>query len=56
MERATPFSQTEMMQRILKHPTATLSAMGEGTEKIHVRIPTATVERFRGWRIRTTIL
>jgi len=48
MESIKPFSHAEMMQRILKHPTATFSAMGEGTEKIHFPMPVAFVERFRG--------
>ena len=48
MESVRAFSLSEMMQRILQHPTATFSAMGEGTEKIHVQMPVASVERFRG--------
>jgi hypothetical protein len=42
------FSLPEMMQRIMKHPTATFSAVAEGREKIHVQMPVTSVERFRG--------
>jgi len=45
---AQQFSRQEIMQRILRHPTATFSSMGEGVEKFHVAMPVASVERFRG--------
>jgi hypothetical protein len=48
MESVKSFSLPEMMQRILQHPTATFSSMGEGREKILVSMPVASVERFRG--------
>ena len=48
MESAPSFSLPDMMQRILQHPAATFSAMAEGREKIHVSMPVASVERFRG--------
>jgi len=48
MDSAKPFSHAEMMQRILQHPTATFSSMGEGAEKIHFQMPVASTERFRG--------
>jgi transcription-repair coupling factor (superfamily II helicase) len=42
------FEPQEVMRRILKHPTAVIACLNEGTEKIHARLPVLSVERFRG--------
>ncbi len=39
---------SDVLRQILKHPTASFSELSEGTEDIHLRLPTATVERFQG--------
>jgi transcription-repair coupling factor (superfamily II helicase) len=42
------FDYTEVMRRILQHPTATLAYMNEGVENVHIRLPVSSIERFHG--------
>ncbi|MDR1054177.1 MAG: transcription-repair coupling factor, partial [Planctomycetaceae bacterium] len=41
-------SASDLLKRILKHPSATISALAEGEAEHHIRLPVMSVERFCG--------